>query len=139
MLAAMTSPEAQHAIAMLPPAEREKWNSPIPTLKVKLAEIDRLARFRALYNKASATPGIMTPAEISEITRIRAEGREPKIGMTEWEVLASAWYDPWDVHETTTAAGVTKQYVYHGDKRSHSYVQDTYLYFKDGFLVAIQR
>lgn len=39
----------------------------------------------------------------------------PDIGMTEDEVLSSKWGKPKDVNRTTTAYGVSEQWVYYGE------------------------
>jgi hypothetical protein len=52
-----------------------------------------------------------------------------RIGMTQADVLVSAWGKPRSVNRTITAAGTEEQWVYGGRN---------YLYFKDGILRAIQ-
>jgi hypothetical protein len=51
------------------------------------------------------------------------------VGMTATRVLQSSWGKPGHVNRTTTALGVTEQWVYGGR---------SYLYFTDGILTAIQ-
>lgn len=51
------------------------------------------------------------------------------IGMTTEEVLTKGWGKPNDINRTTTAYGVSEQWVYNGYK---------YLYFEDGILKTIQ-
>lgn len=53
----------------------------------------------------------------------------PKIGMTQEEVLASSWGKPKDINKTTTAYGTSEQWVYSNYN---------YLYFDDGILTSIQ-
>ena len=55
--------------------------------------------------------------------------KEVRIGMTKEEVLKEGWGRPNDINKTTTAYGVSEQWVYSGYK---------YLYFEDGILTAIQ-
>jgi hypothetical protein len=52
-----------------------------------------------------------------------------QIGMTTEEVLNSKWGKPIDINRTTTANGVSEQWVYPNFK---------YLYFEDGILTTIQ-
>ena len=55
--------------------------------------------------------------------------REPKIGMTKNEVMALTEYiKPTDINKTTTKYGTREQYVYY----------NSYLYFEDGKLTAVQ-
>lgn len=52
-----------------------------------------------------------------------------RIGMTSKQVLNSSWGRPSDINRTTTAHGVSEQWVYNGS---------SYLYFTNGKLTAIQ-
>lgn len=51
------------------------------------------------------------------------------VGMTREEVLQSSWGRPRKVNTTTTARGISEQWVYSSGN---------YLYFRDGVLVTIQ-
>ncbi|MBB3154492.1 putative small lipoprotein YifL [Paenibacillus endophyticus] len=53
---------------------------------------------------------------------------DPKIGMTAEKVEKSKWGKPKDKNKTTTAYGVSEQWVYYGYK---------YIYFEDGFVTSI--
>lgn len=53
----------------------------------------------------------------------------PAIGMTAEEVRESLWGSPEDINRTTTARGVSEQWVYSGYK---------YVYLEDGIVTAIQ-
>lgn len=60
----------------------------------------------------------------------RSKLPRPRLGMTRQQVIEGTnWGSPLDVNRTTTAAGVTEQWVY-GSKR--------YLYFRNGRLDGIQ-
>jgi hypothetical protein len=64
---------------------------------------------------------------------------EPRIGMTEWEVVASTtWCLPSHINETETAGHIRRQLVYRSNVAG-SGGHDGYLYFENGRLVAIQR
>lgn len=55
------------------------------------------------------------------------------LGMTEEQVKTQTnWGNPWAVHRTITARGITKQWVY------RNAVGNQYLYFTNGRLTAIQ-
>lgn len=54
---------------------------------------------------------------------------EPFIGMTDDEARKSTWGKPKNINRTTTAYGISEQWVYDGYK---------YLYFEDGILTTIQ-
>ena len=54
---------------------------------------------------------------------------EPSIGMTSKEVRASRWGSPDDVNKTTTASGITEQWVYSSGK---------YIYLDNGVVTTIQ-
>jgi hypothetical protein len=58
----------------------------------------------------------------------------PKIGMTQNEVLSSSWGGPSKINRTTTANGVHEQWVYRlaGGFAMH------YIYFKNGRVYSIQ-
>lgn len=53
----------------------------------------------------------------------------PSIGMTAEQVLKSIWGEPEDINKTTTASGVTEQWVYSGFR---------YIYLEDGIVTVIQ-
>lgn len=53
----------------------------------------------------------------------------PKIGMTSNEVLNSKWGKPEKINRTTTAYGISEQWVYNSSR---------YVYLKDGIVTAIQ-
>ncbi len=53
----------------------------------------------------------------------------PKIGMTAEEVKKSTWGEPKKINKTTTAYGVSEQWVYYGDK---------YIYLENGVVTSIQ-
>ncbi|QSB11973.1 hypothetical protein [Lysinibacillus fusiformis] len=53
----------------------------------------------------------------------------PKIGMTMEEVNNSKWGKPKNINKTTTAYGITEQWVYYGNR---------YIYFENGIVVVIQ-
>lgn len=55
--------------------------------------------------------------------------KEPAIGMTAQEVRYSTWGSPKDINKTTTAYGVSEQWVYDGRR---------YIYLDDGVVTAIQ-
>lgn len=63
------------------------------------------------------------------ITERTVDPQPVTIGMTKEEVLTEGWGKPSDVNRTTTASGVSEQWVYPGYKC---------LYFEDGILVTIQ-
>ncbi len=54
--------------------------------------------------------------------------KEPAIGMTTLEVRLSTWGEPRDINKTTTAYGVSEQWVYYGYR---------YIYFDNGIVTAI--
>jgi hypothetical protein len=68
-------------------------------------------------------------AKIEAATAAQKRKGGVRIGMTSRQVLNSSWGKPSDINRTTTAAGVTEQWVY-GDS--------AYLYFTNGKLTAIQ-
>jgi hypothetical protein len=53
----------------------------------------------------------------------------PRVGMTASEMSASTWGIPKDKNRTTTADGVSEQWVYSSNK---------YVYLDDGIVTAIQ-
>ena len=55
--------------------------------------------------------------------------KKPQIGMTETEVLSSLWGKPEDINKTTTAYGVSEQWVYDNNR---------YVYLDDGIVTSIQ-
>lgn len=75
--------------------------------------------------------------ESEEIKRIRALVNIPlserattvEIGMSKTNVLLSRWGSPEKVNRTTTARGVSEQWVYEGGR---------YLYFENGIVTAIE-
>lgn len=60
---------------------------------------------------------------------------EPKIGMTTFEVLATSWCVPDDIHTTETADGTAQQWSY---KPSHA-SRSVFVYFQQGRVVAISQ
>lgn len=60
---------------------------------------------------------------------------EPKIGMTTFEVLATSWCAPDNIHTTETAAGTVEQWDY---KFPHA-SGPVFLYFERGRLAAISQ
>lgn len=57
-----------------------------------------------------------------------------RVGMKNWEVVASKLGQPHLVNTTTTANGVHEQWVYRGGP----YVRGTYVYLTNGVVTAIQ-
>lgn len=55
--------------------------------------------------------------------------KDPAIGMTAKEVENSTWGSPQDINKTTTASGVSEQWVYSGYR---------YIYLENGIVTAIQ-
>lgn len=55
---------------------------------------------------------------------------EPKVGMSQEDVLLSSWGEPTKKNVTETAAGTSEQWVY---PNGH------YVYFDDGIVSAIQK
>jgi hypothetical protein len=73
------------------------------------------------------------------VARYCAARGEPRIGMTEWEVVASTtWCLPSHINDTETAGHTRRQLVYRSNVAG-SGGHDGYLYFENGRLVAIQR
>lgn len=62
-------------------------------------------------------------------TKTETIKKEPQIGMTKSDVLASSWGKPKDINKTTTKYSAHEQWVYGGNR---------YLYFDDNELTAIQ-
>lgn len=71
-------------------------------------------------------PSITPKTETQQVLANKSQG--VSIGMSSAQVLASNWGKPRKVNRTTTANGVTEQWVYRGG----------YLYFSNGVLTGIQ-
>lgn len=98
------------------------------------------ARFSELERAAQAQRALRRREEEARQARIRAQDypppieaslikREVSIGMTPDQVRL-AWGPPERIHETITAAGRRQQWVYPGQ---------SFLYFENGVVTAIQR
>lgn len=87
-----------------------------PTQKADRAH--RLEKSRQLAN-----------AQVLKQAAVKAKDRGVSISMSQSEVRASSWGLPQRVNRTTTASGVTEQWVY-GNRN--------YLYFRDDKLTSIQ-
>ena len=70
--------------------------------------------------------------KISENTIVPEEAKAPAIGMSKSEVEKSTWGQPNKINKTTTAAGVTEQWVY------KDALKNKYIYFDNGYVTAIQ-
>ncbi len=70
-----------------------------------------------------------TKEQLIERTQKSQNMTAPLIGMTADEVLASTWGEPEKINRTTTAYGVSEQWVYSGNR---------YVYLDDGIVTAIQ-
>jgi hypothetical protein len=69
----------------------------------------------------------------------RCAGLAPiRIGMTADQVLASKWGKPSDRHSTTTADHHREQWIYTVGPECGATGKQSYLYFEDGVLAAIQ-
>ena len=80
--------------------------------------------------KASAEARRAAAAEAQRAAAIKAAKPSPRIGMSHTMVIdGTNWGGPYRTNRTTTAAGVTEQWIY-GERR--------YLYFTNGKLTAIQ-
>lgn len=64
-----------------------------------------------------------------KINNLTANPQPVSIGMTMEDVITEGWGRPEKINKTTTAYGISEQWVYAGYR---------YLYFKDGYLTAIQ-
>ncbi|MNW56828.1 hypothetical protein D3C74_345730 [compost metagenome] len=67
--------------------------------------------------------------KIGDYDAIPPEKSDPQIGMTEQEVIYSKWGMPKHVNKTTTAYGISEQWVYDNYK---------YIYFENGIVTTIQ-
>lgn len=67
-------------------------------------------------------------SRVSGTTQIPQEKPAPTIGMTASEVRSSNWGSPSDINKTTTAYGVSEQWVYSNFK---------YIYLEDGIVTSI--
>jgi hypothetical protein len=91
-------------------------------------------------------PGEECPQARKETDQEQEEDRigrpDPQIGMTSSQVKCETnWGSPNRVNTTTTANGVTEQWVYTGELRNRILTPQArgYLYFRDGLLYAIQK
>lgn len=66
--------------------------------------------------------------KVSDNTIVPEVAKIPCIGMTQEQVLSSTWGSPKKKNKTTTASGVTEQWVY----------DYGYIYFTNGYVTAIQ-
>lgn len=108
------------AVALLTACKNEKVQTP------QEAEAARLEAEQAMYassNRAGA--GLRASISAGDFSCERGAVR---IGMTEKQARCK-WGDPNDVNTTTTAQGISAQWVYSPGR---------YLYFRDGNLEAIQ-
>lgn len=69
-------------------------------------------------------------AKDAEAKRAELKQQEPAIGMTEYEVLNSAWGEPKDKNVTITKYGTHEQWIY---------AHNRYVYFDDGMVSAVQK
>jgi hypothetical protein len=75
----------------------------------------------------------------SEERRKRCQtARLATIGMTEDQVIVSNWGHPSDRHTTTTGAHRREQWVYEDGPACGPSSRQSYLYFEDGILTAVQ-
>lgn len=77
---------------------------------------DFVKNFNALYTVKNKP---YTPLDLSR----------PQVGMTDVEVLSTFWGQPTDINKTTTASGVSEQWVYSNNR---------YVYLENGIVTAIQ-
>ncbi len=98
---------------------KENLKALLEELPIRQAEIEK----KAAENKKVTEKR----EEAAALSKAKQEG--VSIGMTQQEVLNSNWGSPKEINKTTTAYGVSEQWVYSGDK---------YLYFDDGILTGIQ-
>ena len=91
-----------------------------------MAAVDEAGRL--VCEHESELLGTKTYEKVSDNTVVPEVTKDPAIGMTEWDVYQSTWGFPKDRNKTTTAYGVSEQWVY--DKG--------YIYFEDGKVTAIQ-
>lgn len=90
-----------------------------------ISPFDRSDSAHAIYNYTK----YHTKEELIERTQKSQDMTAPLIGMTASEVLKSTWGEPEKINKTTTAYGVTEQWVYSGNR---------YVYLEDGVVTAIQ-
>lgn len=82
---------------------------------------------KTTYSVGGSDVSIYSKTSIS--TNIPEEKPSPRIGMTADEVKASNWGSPSDINKTTSAYGVSEQWVYDDYK---------YIYLEDGIVTSIQ-
>lgn len=81
---------------------------------------------RKLTDRALNTEDFKLKQQIAEYDK---KYYDPKIGMTAEEVKKSTWGEPKKINKTTTAYGVSEQWVYYGDR---------YIYLENGVVTSIQ-
>jgi len=109
-----------------PALDIDKDNKQLLDLKGKYIKLNEESKAKAseefktqLFNEN----GILTPKQEE------AKSKGATVGMTKQECLDSSWGNPEDINKTTTASGVSEQWVYSSNR---------YLYFEDGILTTIQ-
>jgi hypothetical protein len=84
--------------------------------------------FQKLLSKYKDTEEFEYAKELQNIDFDEPIIKRPEIGMTANEVI-EIWGNPIDINRTETKYGVSEQWVFIGNK---------YIYFEDGFVIAIQ-
>lgn len=127
-------------IELLSLDEQKEYYLMLYSLAADLEQDDFYLAALQTYKELKPIDGIITQPEIdSKIAVLKPKADEIKaqpvekssvsVGMTKDQVLNSTWGKPKDKNKTTTANGVSEQWVYSGYR---------YLYFENGILTTIQ-
>lgn len=87
-------------------------------------------------NSSTSEQGQPTETNPSDSTSTDTTSQTtPQVGMTADEVRATSWGEPADINKTTTADGVSEQWVYYNPI---SHIPDRYVYLDNGIVTSIQ-